>query len=129
MVGVYQGNDFRKVSGGKKRPHRMNRKHELGRFPTMTVASEREETETLRVRGGNLKIRCKKALYANVVDPSTNAVKKVKITKVVETPANKELARLSVITKGTIIETEIGLARVTSRPGQDGVVNAVLIRE
>ncbi|MGC8974975.1 MAG: 30S ribosomal protein S8e [Thermoprotei archaeon] len=128
-MSVYQGNDFRKVSGGRKRPHRMNRKYELGRFPTMTVASEREEIETLRVRGGNLKIRCKRVLYANVVDPSTNTIKKVKITKVVETPANRELARLSVITKGTIIETEIGLARVTSRPGQDGVVNAVLIKE
>jgi len=128
-MSVYQGNDFRKVSGGRKRPHRMNRKYELGRFPTMTVASEREEIETLRVRGGNLKIRCKRVLYANVVDPSTNTIKKVKITKVVETPANRELARLSVITKGAIIETEIGLARVTSRPGQDGVVNAVLIKE
>lgn len=128
-MSVYQGNDFRKVTGGRRRPHRMNRKYELGRFPTMTVASEKEEIETLRVRGGNLKVRRKKALYANVADPTTNTVKKVKITKVVETPANRELARLSVITRGTIVETELGLARVTSRPGQDGVVNAVLIKE
>lgn len=128
-MGVYQGNDFRKVTGGRRRPHRMNRRYELGRFPTMTTFSEKEEVETLRVRGGNLKVRRKKALYANVADPSTNTVKKVKITKVVETPANRELARLSVITKGTIIETELGLARVTSRPSQDGIVNAVLIKE
>ena len=128
-MSVYQGNDFRKVSGGRRRPHRMNRKYELGRFPTMTVVGENEEVETLRVRGGNIKIRCKKALYANVTDPSTNTTKKVKIIKVVETPANRELARLSVITKGTVIETEAGLARVTSRPGQDGVVNAILIKE
>ncbi len=128
-MGIYQGNDFRKVSGGRRRPHRMNRKYELGRFPTMTTVSDKEEIDTLRVRGGNLKVRCKKALYANVADPSTSTVKKVKIIKVVETPANRELARLSVITKGTIIETELGLAKVTSRPGQDGTVNAVLIKE
>lgn len=128
-MGVYQGNDFRKVTGGRRRPHRMNRKYELGRFPTMTVVSEKEEIETIRVRGGNTKVRRKKALYANVADPTTNTIKKAKIIKVVETPANRELARLSVITKGTVIETELGLARVTSRPGQDGVVNAVLIKE
>ncbi|HHC19323.1 MAG TPA: 30S ribosomal protein S8e, partial [Euryarchaeota archaeon] len=33
-----------------------------------------------------------------------------------------------IITKGTIIETEVGLARVTSRPGQVGIINAVLIQ-
>ncbi|MFN3268910.1 MAG: 30S ribosomal protein S8e, partial [Zestosphaera sp.] len=111
------------------RPKRRNRRAERGRFPTMTLGREKEEIETIRVRGGNTKVRSKKALYANVADPATNTIKKAKIIKVVETPANRELARLSVITKGTIIETELGLARVTSRPGQDGVVNAVLIKE
>jgi len=28
-----------------------------------------------------------------------------------------------------VIETEIGMAKVVSRPGQDGVVNAILIEE
>jgi len=36
---------------------------------------------------------------------------------------------LILLTKGALIETEIGLARVTSRPGQDGVVNAVRVEE
>ncbi|MEM2021272.1 MAG: 30S ribosomal protein S8e [Zestosphaera sp.] len=128
-MSVYQGKDFRKVSGGRRRPHRMNRKYELGRFPTMTSLSVEEVSEVLRVRGGNVKIRRKKTSYANVLDPSTNVVKKVKIIKVVETPSNRELARLSVMTKGSIIETEAGLARITSRPGQDGVINAVLIKQ
>ncbi|MCE4622698.1 MAG: 30S ribosomal protein S8e, partial [Desulfurococcales archaeon] len=34
-----------------------------------------------------------------------------------------------IIVKGAIIETTEGKAIVTSRPGQDGVVNAVLIKE
>lgn len=128
-MGVYQGKDFRKVSGGRRRPHRMNRKYELGRFPTMTSLSGEGEVEVLRVRGGNLKIKCKKASYANVLDPATNTVKKVKIVRVVETPANRELARLAVMTKGSVIETELGLVKVTSRPGQHGIVNAVLIKQ
>jgi small subunit ribosomal protein S8e len=35
---------------------------------------------------------------------------------------------MNVITKGAIIETEDGLAKVTSKPSKDGVVNAVLIK-
>ena len=53
---------------------------------------------------------------------------KVKIKNVVDNPADKHLARRNIITKGTIIDTEKGKARVTSRPGQDGVINAVLVK-
>ncbi|MEM3948020.1 MAG: 30S ribosomal protein S8e [Zestosphaera sp.] len=128
-MGLYQGKDFRKVSGGRRRPHRMNRKHELGRFPTMTSLGGEDEVKIIRVRGGNIKIRREKASHANVLDPATNTVKRVKIVRVLETPANRELARLAVITRGSIIETELGPAKVTSRPGQHGIVNAVLIRQ
>jgi small subunit ribosomal protein S8e len=31
------------------------------------------------------------------------------------------------MTRGAVVQTEIGLAKITSRPGQDGVVNAVLV--
>ncbi len=128
-MGVYQGNDFRKISGGRKRPHRKNRKFELGRFPTLTVLSEVSKTEVIRTRGGNWKVRLKKASHANVLDPESKTYKKVKILRVVETPSNKEYARQSIITKGTIIETEAGLAKVVSRPGQEGVINAILIKK
>lgn len=128
-MGVYQGNDFKKITGGKKRPHRKNRKYELGRFPTNTRLSNAEEREAIRVRGGNKKIRLKEVLYANVLDKKTKVSKKVKIKAIIETPANRDFARRGIIVKGTIIDTEIGRALVTSRPGQDGVVNAVLIQQ
>jgi small subunit ribosomal protein S8e len=35
--------------------------------------------------------------------------------------------RRNIVTKGAIIETDAGQARVVSRPGQDGQVNAVLL--
>jgi small subunit ribosomal protein S8e len=31
------------------------------------------------------------------------------------------------ITKGAVLKTELGRARVTSRPGQHGILNAVLM--
>jgi len=128
-VGVYQGPDLKKVTGGKKRRHRkVKRKYWMGRYPINTTLAEREKRKIERVRGGNVKVKLRYALYANVVDPRDNKTKKVKIIRIVETPANKELARHGIIVKGTKIETEIGMAVVTSRPGQDGLVNAILIQ-
>ncbi len=129
-MGVYQGNDLKKPTGGKKRPHqKVKRKYWMGRYPTFTRLDTRDVREHIRVRGGNYKIRLKRAAYANVVDPETHTARKVRILRVLETPANPHYARAGIIVKGTIIETELGKAVVTSRPGQDGVINAVLIEK
>jgi len=66
---------------------------------------------------------------ANVSDLSTGKTQKAEILRVIRNPANVDYNRRGVITKGTIIETPLGTARVTSRPGQDGLVNAVLTPE
>ena len=55
-------------------------------------------------------------------------VTKSKIVKVTKNPANRDYERRGVISKGAVIETESGTATVVSRPGQDGVVNAILIK-
>ena len=49
------------------------------------------------------------------------------IENVVSNAANLNYVRRNVITKGAIIDTSEGRARVTSRPGQIGQVNAVLV--
>ena len=123
----YHGRDLRKPTGGRIRPHRKKRKYEMGRDPLETTLSDYESRILRRVRGGNYKIGLKYAVYANVLDPETNKSYKLKILGVKENPASVDYSRRGVITKGAIIETEKGLAKVTSRPGQDGVVNAVLI--
>ncbi len=125
----YQGNDLKKPSGGKKERHRKKRKYELGRPPTLTKLGDREERKLIRVRGGNYKIRLKKAVFVNVAIPNENIVKKTKILEVVETPANIQYARSNIITRGAIVRTELGLVKITSRPGQDGVLNGVLIEK
>jgi len=127
-LSVYQGRDWRKETGRRLTPHRKKRKYELGRFPTYTRLGE-ENIVTIRTKGGNVKVRVYKTMYANVHDPKTGQTKKVKILAVVKNPADRNLDRMKVITKGTIIETELGTAKVTSRPGQDGTVNAVLIQQ
>ena len=37
------------------------------------------------------------------------------------------LVRRNIITKGSIVETKLGKAKVTCRPGQEGSVNGVLL--
>ena len=62
---------------------------------------------------------------ANVSDSKGKAVKS-KILRVKNSPANRDYERRGVITLGAVIETEAGEAIVTSRPTDDGVVNAIL---
>jgi small subunit ribosomal protein S8e len=112
----------------KKRRNKKPRKREIGSFPTNTTLGSEEERVVARVYGGNRKIRVKKALYVNIQNPDGTS-KKVKILRILETPMNPDYVRRGIIVKGAIIETEAGRAIVTSRPGQDGVINAVLIKQ
>ncbi|MBS7646829.1 MAG: 30S ribosomal protein S8e [Candidatus Bathyarchaeia archaeon] len=116
----------RKPTGGKKKPYRGKRKFEQGSFPVETTLGE-PKRKFERRRGGNLKVRVLSEKYACVTDVKTGKTEKAEILRVVKNPANVDYDRRGVITKGTIIETNLGLARVTSRPGQNGVINAVLI--
>ncbi|MCD6465872.1 30S ribosomal protein S8e [Candidatus Bathyarchaeota archaeon] len=118
----------RKPTGGRRRPYRGKRKYEMGSFPTETVLGE-HVTKVSRRRGGNIKVRLVSAKWANVSDQKTGITKKVEILRVVKNPSNVDYDRRGVITRGCIIETPLGIARVTSRPGQCGIVNAVLIQE
>lgn len=128
-MSVYHKPLKRKPSGGRRKPHRKHKKKcHIGRPPTMTTIGDTEKRKKIRTKGGGLKIRLYVATYANVLDPGTKQYKKVRILRVVENAANREFTRMQIITKGAIIETEIGLAKVTSRPGQDGVINAILIK-
>ncbi len=127
-MSIWQGRSRRKPSGGRIILARKKRKRELGREPAFTkVAEENEKKKIIRTYGGNRKVRLIEALYANVFENGKG--KKVKILNVIENPANRQYVRRNIITKGAIIETEAGKAIVTSRPGQHGVVNAVLIKE
>jgi small subunit ribosomal protein S8e len=61
--------------------------------------------------------------------PTIKKTVKTKIIRVLENSANKDYERRGVLSKGALVETELGIARVVSRPGQDGSMNAILTKE
>lgn len=128
-MSVWHGNlHKKKQSGGRKIIYRKKRKYEQGTFPAETVIGEAKR-KVSRGRGGNTKLKLLSDKQACVTDPKTGKTQKADVTRVVRNPANIDYDRRGVITKGAIIETSLGLARVTSRPGQSGVLNAVLTSE
>ncbi|MEE9150894.1 MAG: 30S ribosomal protein S8e [Thermoplasmata archaeon] len=127
-MGLWQGKSKRKISGGKLRRSRKKRKFEIGAEAQITTIGE-ERKKFARTRSGNQKIRVLSTDKVNIVIPKKNQVKTSKIISVLENPSNPHFVQRNIITKGAIIQTEIGKARVTSRPGQDGIINAILISE
>ncbi len=121
-----QQRSVRKETGARYKKQHGKKKHALGRTPTLTKIGD-VKVNKIRVRGHNAKLRVLRADAANVYDPKTKKHIKAKIQIVTGNPANRHYVRRNIITKGTIIQTDKGSARVTSRPGQDGIVNAVLI--
>jgi small subunit ribosomal protein S8e len=120
----FQGRSTRKRTGGRRRHARNKRKHELGHEPTETQVGE-QKLKTVDARGGTEKIRAIEVETASVA--SDDGTVAAEIENVVENPANPNYVRRNIITKGAVIETSEGEARVTSRPGQDGQVNAELL--
>ena len=118
--------DLRKPSSGRMKANRSKRLFEKAGQPTLTkIGATKLKME--RMRGGALKQKLLKADIANVFDQKTKKYAKAKIKTVIENPANRHFIRRNILTKGAIVKTELGDARVTSRPGQEGSCNAVLI--
>jgi len=123
---LWQGLSVRKVTGGRIRPAKGKRRTEIGFAPADTHIGE-DKHKIVRCYGNNKKVRALRAIYANVTTKSDGRTKKAKIETVVENGANPNYVRRNLLTKGAIINTELGRARILSRPGQDGIINAVLL--
>lgn len=117
----------RKISGGRYRASRKKKKYELPGIPRV-VKLRQTKRKVLRTMGGRKKVVLLSCEEANVTDEK-GKTKVAKIKNVLETGSNRFLARQNILVKGAVIETELGKARVTNRPGQEGCVNAVLIKE
>ena len=122
----WQGRSRRTSSGAKIKPVRGKRKHEIGRESAETYVSDTKR-KNIASRGGNRKVRLLRCNEVNVTNPADGTTQKSTIENVIDNPANVHYMRRNIITKGSVIKTEMGNAKVTSRPGQNGVVNAVLI--
>ena len=116
----------KKISGGRYHARRKKKKYELPGIKRIIKLKEAKR-KTIRGIGGNKKTVLLSANTINLIDVKTKKSKVVKIKNVLETPSNKFLARQNIITKGAIVETEAGKARVTNRPTQEGTVQGVLV--
>lgn len=123
---VEQSRPKRKETGARYKDYRKRKQYELGRLPSLTKV-EKTRVQVKRTLGANKKVRLLSADTANVYNPKSKKYEKAKIKTIVENPANRHFVRRNIMTKGSIVETDKGKAKVTSRPGQDGTVNAVLI--
>lgn len=126
-MAILQKRSRRKETGAYyKKKSLSKRKANIGRASTMPKIGPETKKKTTVVRGGANKIKLLEEQFANVKDKN-NKWQKVKMKVVVENPANRNFVRRNILTKGTIIDTEKGKARITSRPGQEGIVNAEFI--
>jgi small subunit ribosomal protein S8e len=125
-MGIWQGRSRRKRTGGRLRPIRKKRRSEIApeiQFATVGTT----EVKPVRSRGGNQKLRIMLTDAINVYDPATKAMRPAKVLTVRENPANPNYVQRNIITKGALVETDVGLVEVRSRPGQHGILNGVRV--
>jgi len=114
----------RKLTGGKYAKIRKKKKFERPGQKRIVKLGE-EKRKTVRTEGGNKKTFL---LRSNKINIQGNKVKKnIEIKNVLETPSNRFLARQNILTKGTIVETELGKVKITNRPTQEGNINGILL--
>lgn len=116
----------RKFTGKKYKHFRKKRKRELER-PRIDTEIGTDKKKKQRTMGGNFKLKLFATQFINVTDSSTNKTTKLRILRFESNEASKDLNRRHVLTKGAIVETELGYAKITSRPGQHGLLNGVLV--
>jgi len=116
----------RKITGGIRHPLKTRQKFETDRYPNEALIGD-QETSTRKTRGNNRKTALKTVSHVNLVLDNAK-IKRSKIIRVLENATNNDYQRRGVITKGAILETENGKCKVVSRPGQDGIINATLVK-
>ncbi len=121
-----QGKSKRKPSGGRIIQGSVKKKRELSKYPIMTRLEDKK-LKVQRTIGGNKKNKLKSANFVNVA-LKDGSIKKTEIKNVIDNSANKHLVRRNILTKGAVVETSLGNVKLTSRPGQDGNVNGILIK-
>ena len=114
-----------KGTGGKRGKASDKKLRFVGGTFTATKVSTKEKRAVKRGRGNTAKIKLRTAKFVNVL--TKEGMKKVTLRTVLETPDNRHYARQNILTRGAIVDTEIGKVKITNRVGQDGVVNGKLL--
>jgi len=118
----------RKISGGKYKKRRKKKSYERpGQIVEIKIGEGKRKSR--KIMGGRKKTFFLNVKFVNLSSEKAGKVKKLEIKNVLETPSNRFFARRNIVTKGTIVETDLGKVKITNRPSQEGVVNGVLIKE
>ncbi|MEK6845049.1 MAG: 30S ribosomal protein S8e [Nanoarchaeota archaeon] len=115
----------RKITGGKYLKRRKKKKYEKSGQKKAVKLGKQEKRKVIKTRGGNKKVLLFIGKIINV--NQKGETKKTEIKNVLETPSNKFFARQDILTKGTIVETELGKVKITNRPSQEGILNGILV--
>jgi len=124
-MAIDQRRSVKKETGAAYNKDRKKRKSELGRPASLTKIGE-NKAKKIRTIGGNLKNRALQ--YSKIIIMDGKKKVAAKVIRVVENASNRHYVRMNVMTKGAIIETDKGKVKVTSRPGQTGQVQGILVK-
>lgn len=117
----------RKITGGRYKEYRKKRVFELRSHPVLTKLAEKK-IKTVRGVGGNTKQKILSAQVIHVYDPKTKKHSHETIKTIVENTANRHFVRRNIMTKGAVVETAKGKVKITSRPGQVGVLQGIFVK-
>lgn len=124
-MSISQKKSLRKITGGRFKS--LTKKlATMGDTPTFTKVGEHKVKQKRKI-GGNLKFTLLTTNKVNVLNPKTKKSQITEITAVLENNANRNFIRRSIVTKGALINTPLGKAKITSRPGQVATLNAILV--
>ena len=128
----WHGISRRKPSGGRlKRPsrYRGKRKTEISSENQFAFVGDKDARKLYRKTAGSQTVRVLSIKNINVSKPKEGKTVRAQITNVIRKDADTNYVRRNIVTKGAIVETDIGQVRVTSRPGMHGVVSGILLEE
>ncbi len=125
-MAIFQDKSKRKATGGRYKAKSYKRNAQTGRIPARTNVDDKK-VRTVRTIGGNVKLKLLSINKVNLIDPKTKKASVVDLKSVVENEANRHWVRRNILSKGSVIETPKGKAKVTNRPGQENFINATLI--
>lgn len=123
---ITQDRSKRKPTGGRYRSFYVKKVKQLGNLPILTKIGNPLK-KNVRTKGGNQKDKIASTNTVNLYNPKTKKYEKAELKTIVSNSANRHFVRRNILTKGCVVETNKGQARITSRPGQTGTLNAVLI--
>ena len=105
----------------------------IGGNQSLTTVSSEIKRHSEKKRGKTIKSKLKAEQFVMVSNPKkpTEKIKKLEIVAVDENNADRQFARRNIITKSSILKVKDDskelYVKVTSRPGQQGAISAILL--